>query len=479
MSRRVFLAPAVILMLVAIGGRFTLDRAGFPDLAWVDLRVVGLAAALAVLIVDIARRPPLELAGPRREGWLVASVLFFLYQIASGLWAPPAARVGPQTVDLLLMAALTVAFYLYAIGDPEAVVRTTFWLFYLAGIVFALAAIFINGPGEQGRYSAFGGGPNVFVRIQILGIIAAVALFLHYRRWWTLAAVPLFLLAAVLSGSPNGTASSTASAGPASARPAVRGITVSTPRPRTHSSSSKVADASTVCPARTANWAAKPPSPPLAPVTSTVAGADRSMMSSARRAVSPFSGTVAAITGSRPAGTRTSHAASAATSSAYPPTLPRVRYQGIIPATTSPTPRSVTSAPTATTSPAMSHPARNGGGTGPPGICPTRAAMSAGFTHTARTRTSTPPGPGAGSGSSTSSSTSGPPKALTTTARIDTPQSSPMLREAGRRWRPSLRTRAAGRSHHCHLRCRSVRPDRQRAGRLIHAARSAIIRTAG
>jgi O-antigen ligase len=204
MSRRVCLAPAVILMLVAIGGRFTLDRAGFPDLAWVDLRVVGLAAALAVLIVDIARRPPLELAGPRREGWLVASVLFFLYQIASGLWAPPAARVGPQTVDLLLMAGLTVAFYLYAIGDPETVVRTTFWLFYLAGIVFALAAIFINGPGEQGRYSAFGGGPNVFVRIQILGIIAAVALFVHRRRWWTLAAVPLFLLAAVLSGSRAG-----------------------------------------------------------------------------------------------------------------------------------------------------------------------------------------------------------------------------------------------------------------------------------
>ncbi|MFI5896639.1 O-antigen ligase family protein [Actinoplanes sp. NPDC051513] len=204
MNRRVFFAPVLVLMLVAIGGRFTLDRAGFPDLAWVDLRVIGLAAALAVLVVDIARRPALDLAAPRREGWLIAAVLFFLYQIASGLWAPSASRVGPQTLDLVLMAGLTVAFYLYAIGDPASVVRTTFWLFYLAGIVFALAAIFINGPGEQGRYSAFGGGPNVFVRIQILGIIAAIALFLHHRRWWTLAPVPLFLLAAVLSGSRAG-----------------------------------------------------------------------------------------------------------------------------------------------------------------------------------------------------------------------------------------------------------------------------------
>ncbi|WP_433306682.1 O-antigen ligase family protein [Actinoplanes sp. CA-030573] len=201
---RVFLAPAVVLILVAIGGRFTLDRAGFPDLAWVDLRVAGLAGALAVLIADIARRPALDRATPRREGWLVATALFFLYQIASGLWAPHASRVGPQTLDLVLMAALTIAFYLYAAGDPDTVVRTTFLLFYLAGIVFALAALFINGPGEQGRYSAFGGGPNVFVRIQILGIISAVALALTRGRRWPLLAVPLFLLAAVLSGSRAG-----------------------------------------------------------------------------------------------------------------------------------------------------------------------------------------------------------------------------------------------------------------------------------
>jgi len=201
---RVFFAPAAVLMIMAIGGRFTLDRAGFPDLAWVDLRVVGLVAALAVLVVDIARRPATGLDGPRREGWLVATVLFFVYQIASGLWAPPAARVGPQTLDLVLMAALTVAIYLYAIGDPEQAARNAFWLFYVAAIIFALAALFINGPGEQGRYSAFGGGPNVFVRIQILGIISTVALFLHYRRKTLLLAVPLFVLGAVLSGSRAG-----------------------------------------------------------------------------------------------------------------------------------------------------------------------------------------------------------------------------------------------------------------------------------
>ncbi|AGZ40628.1 O-antigen ligase family protein [Actinoplanes friuliensis] len=200
---RVFLAPGLVLVLVAIGGRFTLDRAGFVDLAWVDLRVIGLIAALVLLTVDMARRPK-TLGAYRPEGWLVATVLFFLFQIASGLWAPQASRVGPQTLDLVLMGVLTLAYYFYTVGDPAIVVRTTFLLFFVAAIVFALAALFINGPGDQGRYSAFGGGPNVFVRIEILGVISAIALYLFTRRILPLLVIPLFLLAAVLSGSRAG-----------------------------------------------------------------------------------------------------------------------------------------------------------------------------------------------------------------------------------------------------------------------------------
>jgi hypothetical protein len=156
---RAFLAPGLLLILVAIGGRYTLDRAGLLELAWVDLRVIGLAVALVVLALDTARR---DRTVQGREGWLVVAVLFFVFQIASALWAPPAARIGPQTLDLVLLIVLVLAFYQYSAGDPETVVRFTFQLFFVAAIVYALAAIFISGPGEQGRYSAFGGGPNVF-----------------------------------------------------------------------------------------------------------------------------------------------------------------------------------------------------------------------------------------------------------------------------------------------------------------------------
>ncbi|WIM94223.1 O-antigen ligase family protein [Actinoplanes oblitus] len=196
---RVFLAPGLLLVLIAVGGRFTLDRAGFTGLGWVDLRVVGLIVALVLLIVDISRRP--RTATGRDETWLVVTLLFFLFQIASALWAPPAARIGAQTLDMILLGALTLAFYHWTLGDPDRAIRYTFLLFYVTAIVFGLAAIFINGPGEQGRYSAFGGGPNVFVRIELLGVISAIALTLIHRRLVPLLATPLLLLAALLSGS--------------------------------------------------------------------------------------------------------------------------------------------------------------------------------------------------------------------------------------------------------------------------------------
>jgi O-antigen ligase len=200
---RAFVLPGLLLVLVALGGRYTLDRAGLSELQWVDLRLFGIIVGLIVLAIDLARRQRRP-AEPRPEGWLVVATLFFLYQIASGLWAPPLARVGPDALDVFLMGTLTVAIYLYTLGDPSTVIRWTFLFFYVAAIVFALGALLVTGPGEQGRYAAFGGGPNVFVRIEILGVISAVALYRTYRRKLLFAAVPLFLFAAVLSGSRAG-----------------------------------------------------------------------------------------------------------------------------------------------------------------------------------------------------------------------------------------------------------------------------------
>jgi O-antigen ligase len=200
---RAFFLPGLLLVLVALGGRYTLDRAGLLDLAWVDLRMLGAIVGIAVLAIDVKRRA-LPHTTPRPEGWLVLATLFFLYQVASGLWAPTSARVGPKAIDVAVMGALTLAVYVYTLDDPATVIHWTFVLFYVAAVVFALGALLVTGPGMQGRYAAFGGGPNVFVRIEIIGLISAVALYRFTGRLITLSAVPLFLIAAVLSGSRAG-----------------------------------------------------------------------------------------------------------------------------------------------------------------------------------------------------------------------------------------------------------------------------------
>ena len=46
---------ADLALLLALGGRYTLDRAGLTELTWVDLRVVGLGFALAFLAFELDR----------------------------------------------------------------------------------------------------------------------------------------------------------------------------------------------------------------------------------------------------------------------------------------------------------------------------------------------------------------------------------------------------------------------------------------
>lgn len=198
-------APTLALLLFVLGGRYTLERAGLNAPAWLlDLRFLGLVVVLGTVVYDL-RRPRVTRADrPAAEGWLVATLLFFGFQLGSALWAPDEARVGETALDLLLLAAVVVAFYLHAREDPTAVVRRTLWFFYVASVVFGLVALLVTGPGAQGRYAALGGGPNVFVRIESLGIICAVALVALGASRALLWALPLLVLGAVLSGSRGG-----------------------------------------------------------------------------------------------------------------------------------------------------------------------------------------------------------------------------------------------------------------------------------
>ncbi|MCW2831507.1 MAG: O-antigen ligase family protein [Aeromicrobium sp.] len=195
---------SVVLALVfacQIGGSFTLDRVS-SSLPALDLRWVGLGACLVPYVGWLAATS----SRPRARSTPGVGALLFVawagWLAVSGSWAPAGARVSDHVIDLVLVVAFVLlAGHVAGSMSREAVASLWTW-FFVVGLVYFAAAI-LAGPGLQGRYSAFGGGPNVFVRVVLIALLAALFLAVG-RRWWVLLAVPLFLAGAVLSGSRGG-----------------------------------------------------------------------------------------------------------------------------------------------------------------------------------------------------------------------------------------------------------------------------------
>jgi len=186
------------LFVTLLAGRFTPARIGFDSTF--DLRVIGAGAVTLayVLWVSVAaartRKLPVGVFG----GWFAG---FCAWLALTALWTPSGARVTGRLTDLAFMALLVLLALQVGsrLPDTGQVWRWT----WVAGIAYFVAAI-AAGPGDQGRYAALGGGPNVFVRIMILGAVAAIALAVLKGASWTLWSLPLFAAGVVLSGSRGG-----------------------------------------------------------------------------------------------------------------------------------------------------------------------------------------------------------------------------------------------------------------------------------
>ena len=191
------------LFAVALAGRFSLDRVGLPTYGVPDLRVPGCILLLLGTIVWYVKR----WAHGIRPSWPPPMVLLFTaligVQLVSALWSPPGARLGKVAWDLLALLILVLAAAVLSAGDPARAARVLLVLMLGAAIVYTVGALLAS-PDGQGRYSAFGGGPNVFVRVVCLGIIAAVTLARIRGGWLLLLPLPLLASGAVLSGSRGG-----------------------------------------------------------------------------------------------------------------------------------------------------------------------------------------------------------------------------------------------------------------------------------
>jgi O-antigen ligase len=191
----------LVVFLVLLGGRFTLGRLGDDLPAW-DLRWAGLAlVGLLCLVWATAARERTTAArlGPL-AGWFTA---WALWMAVTAFWAPAGARVSAFLLDLGFLLVLVWAGWGVAARVHPRVLHSLWWWLYAAGWVY-LAAALASGPGVQGRYSAFGGGPNVFVRVMALAILATLFLAVAQRRHWTLVGLLPFLYGAYMSGSRGG-----------------------------------------------------------------------------------------------------------------------------------------------------------------------------------------------------------------------------------------------------------------------------------
>lgn len=191
----------LVVFLVLLGGRFTLDRLGDDLPAW-DLRWAGvvLVGLLCLVWATVAtERTTAVRLGPL-AGWFTA---WAVWMAVTAAWAPAGARLSAVLLDLGFLVVLVWAGWGIAARVHPRVLHSVWWWTYAAGWVY-LAGALVSGPGVQGRYSAFGGGPNVFVRVMALAILATLVLAVAQRRHWTLVGLLPFLYGAYVSGSRGG-----------------------------------------------------------------------------------------------------------------------------------------------------------------------------------------------------------------------------------------------------------------------------------
>ncbi|HEY0534429.1 MAG TPA: O-antigen ligase family protein [Actinoplanes sp.] len=192
----------IVAFLVSLAGRFTLERLGISVPLVNDVRV----PLFAALLMSFA----LELKGSGHRGGSGVRSLFAIlallgYQILSATWAPNGAATGAAVGDLAACAILVFVYVTLAEWDRDRVVRVTLACFYAAAWVYFLVAASGRGHASSGRWAALGGGPNVFVRIMVLGALSSMYFYFRAGRKpiWLLG-IPAFLTGALASGSRGG-----------------------------------------------------------------------------------------------------------------------------------------------------------------------------------------------------------------------------------------------------------------------------------
>lgn len=216
-----FAALSIIFLVLAMfAGNTSIQVLNKNFIALPVAVVLALCSALSLMIHDVVqpashRVDTRTVASKRAEeaeqksrfasSHTAYAVMFFfllwtLWLLVSTFWAPAPHRELPDIFTLILLGVVT---FMVAHSLKERMLPIMWWTFFILGLVFVVGG-FTSTWTTPNRMSAFGGGPNVFVRYMDLGMIAALYLTLRYQRMLFLGALPIFFACAVLSGSRGG-----------------------------------------------------------------------------------------------------------------------------------------------------------------------------------------------------------------------------------------------------------------------------------
>lgn len=186
------------MRLTALMGLFLILLAGDSEVGGFDIRWGGLLFA-AVVTFALSGLPKERVI--LRSGFRAWLALFLIWLTISALWSPPGARVEERLFDILCLAVFLGASSVCLSRAREGDLRMLWWGIFVVCSVFAAVAMTAATVSSQGRISALGSGPNVFVRIMALGLLSSIMI---RRGVILLASAPIFVMLALLSGSRGG-----------------------------------------------------------------------------------------------------------------------------------------------------------------------------------------------------------------------------------------------------------------------------------
>lgn len=198
--------PRVLILALFVAtlmGRFTLDRIGMPQYTDFDLRIVAIGGLVALTLMW-RTFPGVHHHRTRWPASALLALALIGYLALTVFWASLEARAVQAATDLAYLALLIAVTVTISAPNPDQARRAMLNLLWFAGLAYAAAGLLIGQTDEQGRTTAFGGGPNVYVRVVILGLIAGIALCVIHRRALYVLPIPILAVAAVLSGSRGG-----------------------------------------------------------------------------------------------------------------------------------------------------------------------------------------------------------------------------------------------------------------------------------